>query len=366
MPKPRVAPEIWQQPVADFDVSVLPAGARQPGTPEFEMAVISHVAARYGARGWTAAVTVDDEFVRVVALPEGGIQPKDYVLGLLQHGFLEDALPILDALDGMLDDPDIAYNRGICLSQLGRVAESLAPLERCVRLDPDYVNAWVGLGVAHARLGRPVEAEAALRRAIALDPGNADAVRNLGAVLLRSGRADDAVPLFREATALAPEDPGAALGLAQSLEQVGGEAVKEAMAIYAEILRRFPDHPVSDQARAAQTNRAHTTLHAAVGGALRMDAVAYMEAALQLFGAMPREAVGRVVLEIARLGEHGLAINDPAKRYTLQSLPGDFSGLQLLSELHVGMKLFDRSADTASGLDPEYSAALALTGSPKP
>ena len=288
------------------------------------------------------------------------------MLGLLQHRFLEDALPILDALDGMLDDPDIAYNRGICLSELGRVAESIAPLERCVRLDPDYVNAWVGLGVAHARLGRPAEAETALRRAIALDPSNAVAVRNLGAVLLRSGRAADAVPLFRESTALAPQDPGAALGLAQSLEQVGGEAAKEATAVYADILRRFPDHPVSDPARAAQTKRAHTTLHAAVGGALRMDAVAYMEAALEMFGAMPRDAVGRIVLEIARLGEQGLAINDPAKRYTLTNLPGDFSGLQLLSYLHVGMKLFDPGADTGSGLDPEYAAALALSGSSTP
>ena len=185
-------------------------------------------------------------------------------------------------------------------------------------------------------------------------------------VLLRSGRADDAVPLFREAAALAPEDPGAVLGLAQSLDRLGGESAKEAAAVYAGILRRFPDHPVSDQACAAQTKRAHTSLHAAVGGALRIDAVAYMEAALQLFGAMPREAVGRVVLEIARLGEHGLAINEPGTRYTLQSLPGDFSGLQLLSYLHVGMKLFDTAADTESGLDREYATARALTAAPKP
>jgi hypothetical protein len=164
---------------------------------------------------------------------------------------------------------------------------------------------------------------------------------------------------------LAPEDPGAALGLSQSLEQLGGESAREAAAVYGDILRRFPDHPVADQARAAQTKQAHARLHAA-GGTPRMDAVAYMLSAMETFATMPRDAAGRVVLEIARLGEQGLAINEPKTRYTLQSLPGDFSGLQLLSYLHVGMKLFDPTADTASGLDREYATALALTAAPKP
>ena len=38
-------------------------------------------------------------------------------MSLLKHGYLEDALPILEALYGMLEDADIAYNYGICLSK---------------------------------------------------------------------------------------------------------------------------------------------------------------------------------------------------------------------------------------------------------
>jgi hypothetical protein len=90
-------------------------------SPGFQEAVIARYALEYASKGWNAAVTVDDEFVRVVAIPENGIDPKTYVLGLLQHRYLEDALPTLEALDGMLDDADIAYNYGICLSELGRV-----------------------------------------------------------------------------------------------------------------------------------------------------------------------------------------------------------------------------------------------------
>jgi hypothetical protein len=62
-------------------------------------------------------VTVDDQLVRVLAIPRQGMDPKEYVLGLLNNGFLEDALPILQALDGMVDDAEIAYNLGICLSK---------------------------------------------------------------------------------------------------------------------------------------------------------------------------------------------------------------------------------------------------------
>ena len=54
-----------------------------------------------------------------------GIEPKEHVRGPLQHGFLEDALPLLEVPDGMLDDPDIAYNHGVCLGELGRVADSI-------------------------------------------------------------------------------------------------------------------------------------------------------------------------------------------------------------------------------------------------
>lgn len=61
------------------------------GSPDFDQAVITRYALEYASKGWNAAVTVDEEFVRVVAVPENGIDPKKYVLGLLQHRYLEDA-----------------------------------------------------------------------------------------------------------------------------------------------------------------------------------------------------------------------------------------------------------------------------------
>jgi len=356
------APEIFQKPVAAIDMTGLPPRS----SPGFQEAVIARYALEYASKGWNAAVTVDDDFVRVVAIPENGIDPKEYVIGLLQHRYLEDALPILEALYGMLDDADIAYNYGICLSELGRIDESLRPLERCVHLDHGYTNAYVGLGVAYTRLGRNEDAERALRKAIHQDPENAYAKRNLAAVLARSGKGAEALPFFRQAASLAPNDAGAQLGLAQCLDELGGEHRKEADKVYGEITRRFADHPAAEIAKTARNKIANEQLHDSVDGKVRMDAVFYMQGALDQFAGKSRQEIGEIVMEIGLLGQGGLQINKPDMRYSLKHLPGDFSGLQLLSIMHAGMRLFDQNVDTGTGLDREYDLAIAMRGKDNP
>ena len=92
--KPLQAPEIFQKPIASVDTAGLPPR----GSPDFGPALIARIAMDYAGRGWNAVVTVDDAFVRVVAVPEHGMDPKTYVLGLLRERYLEDALPLLEAL----------------------------------------------------------------------------------------------------------------------------------------------------------------------------------------------------------------------------------------------------------------------------
>ena len=75
----KQAAEIYQKPVADIDLTGLPSR----GTPDFDQALILRYAMGYAARGWNAVVTVDDQYVRVVAVPEQGIEPKDYVMDCL-------------------------------------------------------------------------------------------------------------------------------------------------------------------------------------------------------------------------------------------------------------------------------------------
>jgi len=350
------APEIFQKPISEIDCTGMPAR----DAPGFADAVIVRYALEYANKGWNAVVTVDDEFVRVVAVPEHGIDPKKYVLGLLQHRYLEDALPILEALYGMVNDAEIAYNYGICLSELGRIEDSVKPLQRCIELDTDYTNAYVGLGVAYTRLGRNEDAERALREAVYQAPQNAHAKRNLAAVLACSGKHKDALPFFRQAVTLAPDDSGALLGLAQCLDELGGDHSEESNKVYGEIARRFDDSPIAEIAKKALSRIANEQLHKTVDGNVRMDAVLYMQSAMDDFAKKSKKEIGQIVMEIASLGQTGLQINKPEIRYTLKSLPGEFSGLQLVSIMHTGIRLLDPDAETGTGLDREYELASAM------
>lgn len=97
-------------------------------------------------------------------------------------------------------------------------------------------------------------------------------------------------------------------------------------------------------------------------GEIRMDAVYYMQGAMDDFARKSKQEIGQIVMEIALLGQSGLQINKPAIRYTLKNLPGEFSGLQLVSIMHAGIRWLDPNADTGTGLDREYEAALAMRG----
>jgi tetratricopeptide (TPR) repeat protein len=212
----KQAPEIFQKSLTSLD---------QPGLPPstdtgFEQAVIMQYALQYAAKGWTAAVVVSDGMVRVVAVPQQGVEPKTYLMGLLHHGYIEDALPGLEAMYGMVDDPDICFNYGVALSELDRVEESLAPLNKCLNLDPSYDNAAIAIGVSLTKLERYDEAEIILKAAAKIQPDNALIKQNLAATLGRAGKHLEALPYFRQAASLAPDNPAVLMGLAHCLNSI--------------------------------------------------------------------------------------------------------------------------------------------------
>ena len=353
----KQAPEIFQRSLISLDLTGLP-----PTTDSgFEEAVIMQFAMQYAAKGWTAAVVVSDGMVRVVAVPQQGIEPKAYLLGLLRHGYIEDALPGLEAMYGMVDDPDICFNYGVALSELGRVEESLAPLNKCLNLDLSYDNAAIAIGVSLSKLERYDEAEVVLKAAAKIQPDNALVKQNLAATLARAGKHLEALPYFRQAASLAPDNPAVLMGLAHCLDSMDAHR-KEAQKVYKNVVKQFPDSQFAEAARQKLNQAGQADLRKAVDDRHRPDAVEYMMGAMKRFAEIPREQVGRVTMEIARIGETGLEINNPLKRYSLTNLDGDFSGLQLLCYMHVGMALFDPRVDCGSGLQREYEIAKGMTG----
>jgi hypothetical protein len=93
--KPLQAPEIFQKPIASVDTAGLPPR----GSPEFGEALIARIAMDYAGRGWNAVVTVDEEFVRVVAV--------------LAHGILKDIVAlVLFRCDLSVSKADLITRKG--------------------------------------------------------------------------------------------------------------------------------------------------------------------------------------------------------------------------------------------------------------
>jgi hypothetical protein len=64
----------------------------------------------------------------------------------------------------------------------------------------------------------------------------------------------------------------------------------------------------------------------------------YCLGALERFTKMTPDEVRKVGFEIAVLGMSGLDVNDPAPKHRLKSLPGEFSGPQLVSIHYVSFQ----------------------------
>ncbi len=257
----------------------------------------------------------------------------------------------------------ILYDYALCLSEMGNKAESIPLFQHLLDLEPSHVNGRVALGVAFAATGDVVRAKAAFQKAVELEPGNQYAVRSLGALAARSGEDADAERLLRRSLTLDPDDFYARLNLAKLLELSHDDKARaESDQLYKSILTEDPAHAVAEEARKGLTRLAATTMRSKAVGNLRMDAVFYMVEAIKRFRLLTPELVGQITLEIAVLGRSGLDTNDADKRYEIKLIPDEtFSGLNLLAMMHVGVRQFNKDAETGSGLDEEYKTAVAMT-----
>jgi hypothetical protein len=118
---------------------------------------------------------------------------------------------------------------------------------------------------------------------------------------------------------------------------------------------------IAELTRAARRKMAHETMRDHVGGGLRMDAVFYCLDGSKKFREMGDTKMRSAVYEIALLGRGGLDINDSAQKYTLTSMPGNFSGLHLVSLMYVGSRQIDPSLDGGIDLSKEFAEAEKLS-----
>lgn len=345
---------------ADIDPGILPPDAREPGTDSFRRAVIEFLRRQYESLGGKARIVFDDaqHLLEVRWNPPAGSPDLERkALDALNRRDFGTALALLKALIAEAPtNPSHLYKLGVVYSDQGRLAEAKDVLTRALAVAPAHLNSLVALGVVLARAGDVDSAVTTLRHAVHLAPDNPFARQNLGACLLKQGHASEAAEHFRVSLQSDPANSQSQLGLAQALEADG--QLHEADAGYQQVLRAAGHGDVAELAKEGRTRIAHALLRRA--GGERPDVVMYCLGALKRFQDMTASEVEAIGREIAILGMNGLDINDPDQKYALKSLPGNFSGLHLLSLMYVAFKRVRPDADVGVDFSPEYAQALAM------
>lgn len=213
----------------------------------------------------------------------------------------------------------------------------------------------VALGVARGRAGFWNDATLAFRQAVARDELDGLARKNLGAALSQTGKLEEGLSHLKAAVVLLTEDSQAWLNLAMNLEQAG--EFGEAEIAYSRVIALDPGGAISERAELARNRITGKKLREHGVGAVRSDIVVFCREALRMFEGVALNDVKRVTMEIAMIGSKGLSIQDPTAKYTLRTLSGVFSGLQLLCIEYVGFKIIDPSVDIGFDIAAEYEAA---------
>ncbi len=352
----------------DFDLNLLDEDSRDIGTNHFAEAVAAYFAHQFEPMGGRVIVGVSQEEIKVSWEPEGAsVSPTDYAVTLLKEGRYEEAIPLLRLLhSAQPDDSVVLYNLGIAESDQGGFEAAIDYLTLATQIDPTNWRAYIGLGVAQQRVGDIEAAERSLERAVEVEPGDGHAHLNLGAVLEHMDRSEEAERHLREAVRLLPDNQQAVFGLAHKLEQSGSEGkLTEADALYQRAVALDPQSKIAELARRALSALAQQTFYNKTPMPVRMDAAIYCLAGLQTFAPMTQAEVEAVAMEIGMLGAQGLDINSPTSQYTLRSLPGTFSGLNLISLMYVGFKQIAPSMDIGFNLSSEYALAQEMFATEK-
>ena len=282
---------------------------------------------------------------------------KDYAVSLLKAGRIDEAVSFLKlVLSSNPHDALALCTLGRILSDKGRLDEALSCLKQAVQVAPDYADAWIALGVASNRARDIPASREAAKRAIQLAPQNGYACRNYAAVLMQGGEMERAKEYFEQARQLLKDDPATLFGLAGCLFELND--LGEADPILIRVLELCPTGPTAEAAKKLRRKIVATTFRAA--GVPRFDAIVFCLEALRLFADKPKKETLQIVFEIALLGHHGLDINHSEAKYRLKTLPGQFSGLQLLAFMYVGYKVLDLEMEDDLGLSKEYEVAMGM------
>jgi tetratricopeptide (TPR) repeat protein len=353
-------PLIFFMSVGSYDSSDLPVDCRDVSSAEFRNAVAESIRKTFAPFGGDLEILIDQRAITVKWFPSTkSPTPLDLAFRLLKSRNLQEAVSILETLlKAAPNSPEILRNLGMALSDLRQLDRAIQLLNRATQLDEENVDAWTSLGVGLYRNGNKDKAAEAFERALALDPRNTHAHRNYGVFLADQGRLEEAEEHFRTALASDPRDAQSLFGLAVCLRKQ--DRVAEADEFFQKVIAVDPDCDIAELSRTESRGLAEAEFKRRGITGLRMDAVFYCLAAMQHFQKLSKQQVQQLGFEIALLGQQGLDVNDPQKSYTIKSMPGQHSGLKLVSYMYVAFQQIGPKLDLGFDLSKEHEAALGL------
>jgi tetratricopeptide (TPR) repeat protein len=283
----------------------------------------------------------------------------DQALKFIQAGRLDEARIYLEELlKQNPEDVDLLYNLGMLYTDLGKPMLAIPLLQKCIEISPRHANAHVALGFAYMSSGDLKSAKEYTLEALKIVPNDPFALRNLGGIFGKENDYLNAFYYLQKSYNINSHDPQTVYGLAFSYMSLNDleNAEKHFNAL---LDMRAPD-TLKELAREGLGEIAFKTL---MSHGPRMDVVFYILSALEIFKDKSSQQVKDISFEIGLLGRQGFEINDPTKKYTLRTLPGEFTALQLVSMMYAGFKQFEPSLDLGMDFSVEYDLALEMVKS---
>ena len=287
------------------------------------------------------------------------MDPFEQALKFIQAGRLDEARIYFEEL--LKQDPEnenILYNLGMLYTELGSPNSAVPLLKKCIEILPGNANAHVALGFAYMSLGDLNNAKECTLEALKIAPDNPFALKNLGGISGKERDYQSAFYYLKKSHEINPQDPQTVYGLAFAYKSLND--LENAKKYFKDLLDMPAPETLKELAREGLGEIAFKTLKSS---GPRMDVVFYMISALKMLKDKPQEKVQDISFEIALLGREGLEINDPTKKFSLSTLPGEFTALQLVSIMYVGFQQIDPSLDLGMDFTDEYNLALKMVES---
>ncbi len=101
---------------------------------------------------------------------------------------------------------DMAYIKGVVLSEIGDYAGALECFDKAIGYDSDFISAFYHKGLTLVKINRHQEAIGCFDAAIALSPADVEMLHDKGAALIKTGRHEEAIKCYDMAIELKADD----------------------------------------------------------------------------------------------------------------------------------------------------------------